>query len=647
MRLFHKRSLTTLDVAVLVKEISSILSDSIITNLYGIGKSGYLFKIKSPEGIVQYLVVEPAVRLHLTKFIPLTNIAGRTPLFRRFLKGSRIKSVSQHEFERIVTVEVVKGGNELKMVIELIPRGIIAVLDSKHKVLTSSEDIKLRDRKVYPGIIYNFPPLLPNPRRAGTEEWLKIVKNAQSLGAGLVKKLGIPPEVVNEVLDESERKLKTSTLSLDEVGRIRKKILVFIESVINKPLPVVVKCREGYVSFHPFVPSKLPSDCDTIVFPLFNEAIDEYYRALYASTLKEVEEKRLSSETAKLKAVVNKALKDLDRLRNEYSKVKYIIHVFERNYNIFEEAWECVKRIVKTSGWDKVIEVCRNINKINPSEGTFTVVVDEGDITLKITEEIHVQYNKLRKRYMHLADKVAQAEKYVSELEIKLREKSAILDAGARIKPLLKKVEWYTSYHWIITSNGFLAIGGKDAQQNEKIVRKYLNENDIFIHAEVHGAPAFVLKCRGIKPSERDIYEVSVLAASYSKGWKAGVGALDVFWVWGEQVSKSAPSGQYLPKGAFMVYGKRNYVRGVPLRLAIGVQIYDDKYYELVVGPEDLISKRAAKYAVLIPGGTPQRKVAIEIKEEFSTSDRRLKTLTVDDILDRIPGPSTLIKLVK
>ncbi|MCD6428117.1 MAG: NFACT family protein [Desulfurococcales archaeon] len=647
MESFRKKSLTALDVAVLVKELRKVLIDCLVTNLYNVGERGYLLKLKSFEGDTLYLVIEPAIRLHLTKYIPPLGISGRTPLFRRFLKSSRIRSLSQHEFERIVVVGVTRGGEDFSVIIELIPRGIVAVLDSQRKVLVSSEDVKLRDRKVYPGIKYEFPPLFPNPRSIGAEEWLELIKDARNLGTALIRKLGIPPEVVNEVLSESERKLKPSMLSLNQVSNVRERILEFIESVIERPSPVIVVCRGEYSSFHPFKPANLPAECSTLEFSSFNEVVDEYFRALYASALKEAEEKGLASESAKLKAVISKAIQDLEKLKDERSRIERLLRVIEGKYDVLESVWRCVRDVVKTSGWDQVRNACKQIVEVDPTKGSFTVKVNDEYVSLKITEKMHEQYINLRRRYSHLSDKIAQAEKRIKELESRLKSISSTLTAKKEIKPLLKKVEWYSSYHWIITSSGFLAIGGKDAQQNEKVVKKYLSENDIFIHAEVHGASAFVLKCSGAKPPEKDIYEVSVLAASYSRGWKVGVGSLDVFWVWGKQVSKAPPPGQYLPKGAFMIYGKRNYVKGVPLRLAIGVQIRNDKYYELIVGPEELVKKRAAKYAVLIPGTTSQRSVAVKIKEAFTANDSRLLTLTVDDIIEHIPGPSTIVKVVK
>jgi predicted ribosome quality control (RQC) complex YloA/Tae2 family protein len=37
------------------------------------------------------------------------------------------------------------------------------------------------------------------------------------------------------------------------------------------------------------------------------------------------------------------------------------------------------------------------------------------------------------------------------------------------------------------------------------------------------------------------------------------------FWVYSEQVSKTAPSGEYLTTGSFMIRGKKNYLPPSPL----------------------------------------------------------------------------------
>jgi Predicted RNA-binding protein homologous to eukaryotic snRNP len=39
-----------------------------------------------------------------------------------------------------------------------------------------------------------------------------------------------------------------------------------------------------------------------------------------------------------------------------------------------------------------------------------------------------------------------------------------------------KKTYWFEKFYWFITSENYLVICGRDAQQNEAIVKKYLKK---------------------------------------------------------------------------------------------------------------------------------------------------------------------------
>ncbi len=37
-------------------------------------------------------------------------------------------------------------------------------------------------------------------------------------------------------------------------------------------------------------------------------------------------------------------------------------------------------------------------------------------------------------------------------------------------------------------------LGGRDASQNEELVKKYMGGQDLFVHADVHGASVVIVK---------------------------------------------------------------------------------------------------------------------------------------------------------
>jgi len=69
------------------------------------------------------------------------------------------------------------------------------------------------------------------------------------------------------------------------------------------------------------------------------------------------------------------------------------------------------------------------------------------------------------------------------------------------------------------------------------------------------------------------IKEAADFVASYSRAWKETWGIVDVFYVKPSQVSKSPPSGEYLPKGSFIISGKKNFIKNAKTELAIALEL--------------------------------------------------------------------------
>jgi hypothetical protein len=196
-----------------------------------------------------------------------------------------------------------------------------------------------------------------------------------------------------------------------------------------------------------------------------------------------------------------------------------------------------------------------------------------------------------------------------------------------------------------------LAIGGRDAKQNESIVKKYLTPKRIFMHAEIHGAPVVIMFTEGKEPDEKDLTDAALLSAAYSKAWKLGIGTTNVYWVWGNQVSKSPPPGEYLTKGSFMVYGKRNYIKNIELKIAIGIELTNNQP-RIIVGTPENIAKKTIVYATLIPGDNDPSKTAHKLKKLLSSKlpeelQGIIDAIGINEIIQRIPGKSRIIEALR
>ncbi|XP_023133201.1 ribosome quality control complex subunit NEMF [Amphiprion ocellaris] len=123
-----------------------------------------------------------------------------------------------------------------------------------------------------------------------------------------------------------------------------------------------------------------------------------------------------------------------------------------------------------------------------------------------------------------------------------------------------RKVYWFEKFLWFISSENYLVIAGRDQQQNEMIVKRYLRTGDIYVHADLHGATSCVIKNPSGDPiPPRTLTEAGTMAVCYSAAWDAKI-ITSAWWVHHHQVSKTAPTGEYLTTGSFMIRGKKNFL---------------------------------------------------------------------------------------
>ncbi|MEM2288546.1 MAG: fibronectin-binding domain-containing protein, partial [Sulfolobales archaeon] len=109
-----------------------------------------------------------------------------------------------------------------------------------------------------------------------------------------------------------------------------------------------------------------------------------------------------------------------------------------------------------------------------------------------------------------------------------------------------------------------------------------------------------------------------------------------------EQVGLAAPSGEYLPRGSFMVYGQKNYIRSVKLMLSMGI-VYLDDSYDLIVGPPELVESRSVVSVTVVPGETGVDEAAKEIRDYFVQKCPDVKGLTARDIVKLLPGKIRIV----
>jgi len=259
----------------------------------------------------------------------------------------------------------------------------------------------------------------------------------------------------------------------------------------------------------------------------------------------------------------------------------------------------------------------------------------EFDLKKGVDENAGHYFDLAKKAKKKLEGAKDALQKSAKDLE-KLRkdEKKFLVEEEKKQIRKQRKKEWYEKFHWFISSEGYLCIGGKDATSNEVIIKKHAEKGDIVLHTDMAGSPFFVVK-NGEEATEKTIEEAAEVVAAYSRAWKLGHSTADVFHVRPEQVTKEAKSGESLQKGSFMIYGKTEY-HHPRLQFAIGL-VKDDKGEEVIGGPISAVKAKTSNFIKVIPGREKKSALAKKIKS-------KLKGGHLDDIIKFLPAGGGQLK---
>ena len=224
-------------------------------------------------------------------------------------------------------------------------------------------------------------------------------------------------------------------------------------------------------------------------------------------------------------------------------------------------------------------------------------------------DPIKFQINELENKLNDIINKIDKETdfKLLEELHTNRKKILYKLDRAKNLKTIKKETKkinyitlnnkkWYHSYYWWITKNGFLVVGGKNADQSEKLVKSYMADTDYYFHSDSVGSGSFILFNKNNNPSDIDLDDTANGLLSLSQQWKNGVGS-SVYWVYGHQVSKTPPTGEYITKGSFIVNGTRNYIKVDTLILGYALT----KENELLLAPYRIIQRYNKPFIKILP----------------------------------------------
>lgn len=644
-----KDLLTSFDIRALVHEMQN-LSGGIIENIYHQGEE-FFIKIRSPESMM-YIKLGKPMWICLTEKKPEIKFPSSFAMqLRKHLNGSRIHSIKQHKFERIIEFTLERDGR-CKLIIELFSHGnVILVQDGRITGCFRSEVWKERTIKV--GAPYIYPPERANPCEINLADFQSILSSQPSAPVSriLAVQLNLGREYAERVCENAKIGILMPAGMLNEMDiRNLFESMNGILSSVEKPEPIVAYHQGKPVDFSPS-PQPMPAWIEIRHMENMSKAIEMYFSSFLQESERKVEEKKIEEKRKRLERQIKAQEENIKRLECEMDCAKITGNTISSNRIEIEGLISAVSRIRKEEGWEGVERrlgrELANLVGVRKDEGIIEVLLDNNkipiDIRLSAAENANAYYEKAKK----FRDKLIGARAAYNEtLRMLEEERTEVKEKAAEPKKAEPKRFWFEKYRWLWTSGGHLVIAGYDAKSNEEVVKRHMGPKDRYAHADIHGATSVVLREEGREITEVDLKEACYFAAAYSKAWRSGI-AVDAYWVMPDQVSKTPEAGEYLPKGAFVIRGKKNFYRRIPLKVAIGEIYLDDsgnptmagRIKKIVGGPEEAVSRWTNHYFVLEAWNKNKMEAAKMIAEAFGCS--------IDQVMRAIPGDCRIVKEVK
>ncbi|XP_013772570.1 nuclear export mediator factor NEMF-like [Limulus polyphemus] len=627
-----KTRFNTVDLTAIITELKQNLLGMRVAQVYDVDHKTYLIKLSTEEK-KSVLLLESGIRLHTTDYEwpKSPALSGFSMKLRKHLRNRRLEMIRQLGVDRIVDMQFGINDAAYHVILELYDRGNIVLTDSEYIILNilrprakGSEDVKFVVREKYPvDLAQQSEPVLDTGKLT---EIISTARVGDNLKKVLIPHVPYGPAVIEHVLlghgFQQNTKIGKEFDALKDVSRL-KEALQEAEKILNEASKnqckgfIIQKNEKKLniengeqefttnVEFHPFLfrqhqQNPYVENCS------FDKAVDQFFSSLEGQ---KIDLKAIQQEKGALKKLQN-IKKDHEQRVSSLQKVQeediFKAQAIEINLPLVDKALLVVRSAIAnqiswTEIWNIIQEaavqgdpVAKAIKSLKLEVNHFTMLLDvQNDNTQKsegnenektgsknsVLVDINIDlsaYSNARKYYDKKRNAAKKAQKTLesSEKAFKSAEKKTkqLLKEVAVITTITKarKTFWFEKFLWFISSENYLVIGGRDIQQNELIVKKYLKQGDIYVHADLHGASSIVIKNpTGGDVPPKTLNEAGTMAVCYSAAWEAKI-VTSAWWVYHHQVSKTAPSGEYLTSGAFMIRGKKNFLPPSHLIMGFG-----------------------------------------------------------------------------
>ncbi|MGF7117940.1 ribosome rescue protein RqcH [Methanobacterium oryzae] len=643
------KNMSNVDVFAICHELKELLRGARVDKAFQPTKDTVIIRFHvSGTGRVD-VVFQAGRRIHTTQYpLPNPKIPPNFPmLLRKYIKGGTVEDIKQYNFDRIIEFHIAKE-QKFTLVVELFAKGNIILLNEEGNIILPLKRKLWSDRKISSKEEYKYPPKKGiNPLELEKEELKELFKNSDSDVIRTLARSGLGGIYAEEIILRAsvQKELPAADISGEIFDSIYNAIYELFEPLrTSKFNPQIIS--DGKEDVLP-IDLKLYENYKKELFETYNNAADEFFSSKVREDIKNEYEGIWGAEVKKFEKRLKIQEDTLNKFHKTIEESQKKGELLYANYAKVQNILDIIKNAREKYSWNEIASKLKQARKQGLEDADIIESLDKlGNLTLKIENKIilidakkeipenaEVYYEKAKKAKRKINGVNIAIERTKKEIE-KAKNKKEIEMERVTLpqKRVKKELKWYEKLRWFLSSDGFMVIGGRDANTNEMVVKKYMENNDIYLHSDIHGAPSVVIKSEGKDIPETTIDEAASFAASFSSAWTKGFGSQDVYWVHPDQVSKTPQSGEFVAKGAFIIRGSRNYIRAATLLIAVGMVDYDGK--RLMAGPLDAVKKYTDNYIIIKPGYTKKEALARGILRKVDEE----RIFTLEDMIRILPS---------
>ena len=663
------KSMTNVDINTICQELNELLVGARVDKSFQPTKDTVVMRFhKAGIGRLD-IVIQAGKRIHLSQY-PLANPLEPPSfpmLLRKIVKGANVVSIEQHKFDRVVEIKM-KKEETYTLIVELFAKGNIILLNESNEIILPLKRKQWSDRDISSKKEYIFPQEHGiNPITITLDDFKEIIAGGKDEEiVRVLAKNGLGSLYAEEIMLNTgiSKKSICSALTAEEISNVYNALKSVFEPLIKKEFaPMIVNNRKEVEELRKENPDKKYKVKEDVVsipikqyegfeeekFKSFNEACDEFYSSKVKSEITDIQEAAWNKKVGKFSKRLEKQEETLANFEKTIEESKKKGEILFTNYVQVENILNVIMGArEKDYGWKEIGKTLKDAKKSGMEEaqifesmdplGNITLRIDDTSINLdskkSIPDNAEVYYEKAKKAKRKIKGAKIAIENTKRQLEdMEAKKEKAMANIMVPQKRVRKNLKWYEKLRWFVSSDGTLVVCGRDAATNESVVKKYLEQNDVYLHADIHGAPSVVAKVSSDSLNDNMLKELGEFSASFSSAWSKNLASQDVYWVEPEQVSKTPVSGEFVPKGAFIIRGHRNYIRGCKLEVSIGIVEYDGEK-RIMAGPTDAMKSLTDKFVTIKPGYTKKEKIAKEILSRINEDD----ILTLDDVVRVLPS---------